>query len=579
MQEVELSYKNGVCECEGIRLYKTGIGKTKIQHSDGGWFETIKEGVPDMELLSCLLGCLRIEDREEADWLEILLETDYDKFIVDPTVEQYSQPGEAEITPCLPLNAGEHLAEIASINKYFQHEETTADIYNYYCPEGTDYKFRRQAAESFPFFFKYFADQSNGEVRELIDQGLPLNDYFKKSFNLTKIQLNRMRKYKYLVPNQFSEFENTDINTRYYAPVTYSFEEIAKQLGRIEPTWCPNGQEEWDAFMTMNILVFERLHRTLGIDWNKLISTTSGQWTASRDKFIKSIGCKPDEVDMHTYHYTMSGILEFLEDFSRNVMIPVLPAETLNSFSRTDSLHRLMGIAARMFIYGKSNPIPQLIKYYLYWLNIKPKLEDAKTKTAIICWPPLIGKEKVTLVDKETDSKIVFRNILDRPSLSKEGKEMQHCVGSYTADCVSGRTHIFSILDKKTEQRATLEMRTVLNTDGSFNSFSQGQLRGKRNSLVTPTIVKVVGDFKDRVTKKADIPKLLEWIQDHKHTYLADTRRLERINDYKFEDFIQVMPSKRKTITDLWCSNIIKGFKPEMLNKNPEFNQFLQESR
>ena len=77
-------------------------------------------------------------------------------------------------------------------------------------------------------------------------------------------------------------------------------------------------------------------------------------------------------------------------------------------------------------------------------------------------------------------------SITNNADLYREGKEMHHCVGTYSADVLQGHRYIYSIREDE-RKVATLELGR-----GDDNKIHLGQIRGNRNSRVPPAIERAV---------------------------------------------------------------------------------------
>ena len=554
--------------------------KIRIDHGKPLWKSINKsKGVSIREIFASLLNAVRVADEAEADMIDLFLDGNFDRFIIDSSIDKYEEPDDEKINEllvnCLPANSEKHLEDIKKLGKLFTNQEISIDECIYYDPSSENYKYRSQAVNSFPLLFKYFADSDNREIQELIDNGASINEYLKNTFNLSKIQLNRMRKYKTAVPDSVKVPDNFNLDQRYSINPDYKLDLILKRIGELDPTWCPLNQEEWEAFILMNCCVFSPISLYLGIDWKLLASATKGKWIDYKNSFIKSLNLNNDEVDTETFLYTTSGIIEFIEDFARNVMVVNMPDDTSYKNMKGTELGDMMKISSRMFVYNKKNPITQLLKYYSYWTNNKQQLERYKIKPSLDSWLPLLSKN-----DTYKYNNVVFSNLVNASQLQKEGKEMSHCIGSYVSNCLTGRSHIFSIEDKDTKARATVQIKVRYEADIKRNElqFLNNQLRSKSNASASDEIQKAVEAFVDYINNTAkvvNIEKICNWINNPP----VRSNGSERAETSFIRDLNQ-LDGKNSSIESshkIWCNKILKGFKLELINRNPEYKQLIKE--
>jgi len=79
-------------------------------------------------------------------------------------------------------------------------------------------------------------------------------------------------------------------------------------------------------------------------------------------------------------------------------------------------------------------------------------------------WAPLFGEEEIAVPDHVTsetqEGGWKIATLTNSKQLKSEGKELQHCVGSYTTDCLSGKSHIISVRNPNGEAQSTIEFIT-----------------------------------------------------------------------------------------------------------------------
>lgn len=107
-----------------------------------------------------------------------------------------------------------------------------------------------------------------------------------------------------------------------------------------------------------------------------------------------------------------------------------------------------------------------------------------------------IFTEKFEHVSKNEIDNIEFTLIDSIKGLEKESSEMNHCVRSYARGLSEGRVLIFSLYDKNTNERGTLELRN------SIDGWVFSQLKGKRNIDCSFKMCKSTVDFMEILNKK-----------------------------------------------------------------------------
>ena len=108
-----------------------------------------------------------------------------------------------------------------------------------------------------------------------------------------------------------------------------------------------------------------------------------------------------------------------------------------------------------------------------------------------------------------------------------EGAAMHHCVASYWANVVEGKSRIYSIRENGSRV-ATLEvtgqltqyrgrndpLTVVVRGNGQRSRYQVGQLVGARNSRPAPEVVKVVGTFVEEINNHARVATTVGAVDD-----------------------------------------------------------------
>ncbi len=101
-----------------------------------------------------------------------------------------------------------------------------------------------------------------------------------------------------------------------------------------------------------------------------------------------------------------------------------------------------------------------------------------------------------------------FRALQSGKALYEDGREMHHCVGSYSSDVISGRSRIYSVVHVETLKRvATLELVGTVNAGGypvsydlamnsvAFPPWGLGQIKGPCNAVVRTACYNTAQEF------------------------------------------------------------------------------------
>lgn len=123
-----------------------------------------------------------------------------------------------------------------------------------------------------------------------------------------------------------------------------------------------------------------------------------------------------------------------------------------------------------------------------------------------------------------------WAKVTSQQALSREGKLMKHCVGSYCNQVSSGRSIIYSLRDKKNEPHCTIEAR----------KDSIEQIKGKTNKAVDDKYISYVKDF------------VKNPVEGNKYDYVHDIENIGMFEiDGKYFDDINSLPKGLKVKGDL----------------------------
>lgn len=135
----------------------------------------------------------------------------------------------------------------------------------------------------------------------------------------------------------------------------------------------------------------------------------------------------------------------------------------LRTWEDTSKLGNSLGIADTKQILTNCPSLQQLHRLHVHdsWTQQFNRCDVKVIENKVFPTPPLSG----------TKSIIAITSLVD---LVKEGREMQHCVGSYSDKVLSGQAYVYRILEP---QRATVELLIIelQLTIGEFRTYKDRQ--------------------------------------------------------------------------------------------------------
>lgn len=119
------------------------------------------------------------------------------------------------------------------------------------------------------------------------------------------------------------------------------------------------------------------------------------------------------------------------------------------------------------------------------------KLKDYGGRT----WESLVGDKEIAVPEEVVGGRrgIKMVELLSPEELRQEGENLKHCVGGYAGNCLSGASHIFSIVDKDGRSLSTVEYIF----DGG--DVEQHQHSASRNSEPQPYLINASSWFLDQI--------------------------------------------------------------------------------
>jgi PcfJ-like protein len=98
-----------------------------------------------------------------------------------------------------------------------------------------------------------------------------------------------------------------------------------------------------------------------------------------------------------------------------------------------------------------------------------------------------------SLFKEQVIDQISFICLTSSTQLKKEGNEMNHCIGGYTAECMDGSYHIVKIVSHQTGERSTLQLKVVKQDDGAeLVSIIQNSAQCVSTKMLTDTAIYIV---------------------------------------------------------------------------------------
>ena len=158
-------------------------------------------------------------------------------------------------------------------------------------------------------------------------------------------------------------------------------------------------------------------------------------------------------------------------------------------------------------------------------------------------WPPIFGSKEIPIppyVTKEDGWKLI--TLVNANELKREGKDLEHCVGSYASQCMSGSSHIVSVASGDSSV-STIELKI------NGNSLVTKQHFGKKNKPPSEKSEKSLEWLLEEVSRKdgsvkIDHAKIREF-QDEagkakKGNFLQANLGFNPLDDNKYSEIFRV---------------------------------------
>lgn len=152
-----------------------------------------------------------------------------------------------------------------------------------------------------------------------------------------------------------------------------------------------------------------------------------------------------------------SGIADAVDDFIKTVFLPIY-LQDKKEYDIDEELKTLRPQIIEKFFAGLS--IDAICEFSRSWHEPIRTAELNKVKdfdsAACTAWQPLFSGNILPAYEDITATVLTNSN-----ELTKEGKDLRHCVGGYTDKCLRENSHIISLRDKNGTSLSTLELEVV----------------------------------------------------------------------------------------------------------------------
>ena len=430
----------------------------------------------------------------------------------------------------------------------------------YYADPGPHQRDRIQAAQAYPAFAKWFSEIQPEEI----DEQRPLGPLLENKFDLTKNKLKRIK----TLPTEYAYetlAEGEQPETRFNIQPVDSWSKTVNKFSILTTDWIPNSLNDWKAFRLVDTNMIEPLHLILDLDWYRSVGCSKGKWADYSKTLARAVDVDPESIlSRQPLIGLTNDITEFIEDFTRNFMVPCLSDNTLNRAAEPLSdMPQLMRVATDVLTFGQKNPVAGLLKHTRKWTTRRPRLESFKdTDVSVDGW--------YKLFDDITIDGFHCVCLYNKQQLLTEGSEMNHCVGSYSSRCLNGKTHIVSV--RNNDHRATLHLTLSNNKTTGEYDIKVSQYRARSNCSPNADANIVKDELVRRIRQKeldcnwGSVTNLIE-------NPRVNTKK-NKSTSIKMKSLIQTKDSKLDKCKEEWMKFVLPGFKTRIFNMNEKFNKF-----
>ncbi|MCY4592906.1 MAG: PcfJ domain-containing protein [Alphaproteobacteria bacterium] len=359
----------------------------------------------------------------------------------------------------------------------------------WYASKGDGAAERRQAAEAYPLLAEMIATRT--PLRDAVENRQPLQAAISKETGLAPAACRRIARLDTAIPHGAaldSMVEDEDAlgvrrQRTHGVHGRITVDDTLGLLAQLDPAWTPDTNAAWEAFLTVTGSAVLPVAAQLGREPAELVRSSRGDWPAWFTTLAKSAGYDPDAdpVDRIRLALAVTDAVEAAHALAQDVLIPLSlrtlaeHAVGMPAFAREAGILSTAVDAALDQVVGKSkNPTAALLAFGRTWISRIPALSLAAADFRATGdagegrWPGLLPEPLV-------HNGVVLTSLTSTEALIAEGKQLDHCVGSYAEDCEGAGCHILSV-------RGPQKQRTTLQIGRRGASWSIVQHRGVRNA-------------------------------------------------------------------------------------------------
>lgn len=184
-----------------------------------------------------------------------------------------------------------------------------------------------------------------------------------------------------------------------------------------------------------------------------------------------------------------NAIEDAVSDYSKSVLAPRLVRascrkEGYDEIKLSDNvLKQLNNITRKQLFEGLTSE--QVIEFSKHWHEPLQQVKSNQSKDfGKKEWSPLFGENAKEIDVSQLSDNMVGWKLITRTKpdeLKEEGKNLDHCVGGYSGKCLTGNSHIVSVVNPNGESVSTIEIETNYQS----HSYKINQHFGKRNGIIS----------------------------------------------------------------------------------------------
>ncbi len=209
--------------------------------------------------------------------------------------------------------------------------------------------------------------------------------------------------------------------------------------------------------------------------------------------------------DINTILERNRSIGDVISDYTKSILVPKLvqsiygsdsiPENVNGQFRLEENMEMLRQKTSEYLLHGLN--VEQIEKFSEHWHQPLQQIKSNKSKDySGIEWQPLLGTKEIDIPEESglpSGWKIIART--NHQELTEEGKQLNHCVGGYSGSCITGNSHILSVVSPTGMPQSTIEIET--NYSPEYSEVTQHF--GNQNS---------------EIEKDSPSDKALSWLMD-----------------------------------------------------------------